>query len=148
MKRLLIAMALAYSGIAGASVYGPVFVNEVASVYDGDTFRAQINAWPAVIGANMPIRILGIDTPELRSRCADPEAKARERLRGLAARSFTLEKLSAADTITLHNIVRGSFFRLVAEVRIDGESLGDMLLEAKLAYPYGTGDWCSAEEPQ
>ncbi len=139
---LLLLGLLTLSPLASAEPYGPVFVSRVTDVYDGDTFRVDIDAWPGVIGRDMPVRLRGVDTPELRSRCATPEAKAREKALGLRARDFTAAQLAAAEVITLHDVYRGSFFRLVAEVRLDGESLGETLLTAGLAVPYGTGDWC------
>jgi micrococcal nuclease len=49
--------------------FGNATVLEVTSIYDGDTFRANIEDFPAVIGDSMSIRINGVDTPELRGKC-------------------------------------------------------------------------------
>ena len=38
--------------------------------------------------------------------------------------------LKDAEQITLKNIERGKYFRIAADVLVDGEDLGDMLLEA------------------
>lgn len=49
--------------------------SEVRTIYDGDTFRANIDGWPSVVAESMPIRTKGIDTPELRGKCqAEKEA--------------------------------------------------------------------------
>lgn len=40
---------------------GSVVVDEVTSIYDGDTFRVNINAWPDIIGYRVPVRLNGID---------------------------------------------------------------------------------------
>lgn len=45
--------------------YGNATVEEVTSIYDGDTFRCNIQVYPAIIGERMGIRIAGIDTPEM-----------------------------------------------------------------------------------
>jgi len=29
--------------------YGSIVVDEVTSIYDGDTFRVNINSWPAIV---------------------------------------------------------------------------------------------------
>jgi len=49
--------------------YGNTSVIKVTSIYDGDTFRANIEGYPAIVGEHMSIRINGIDTPELRGKC-------------------------------------------------------------------------------
>jgi micrococcal nuclease len=49
--------------------FGNATILEVTSIYDGDTFRANIEGFPAVIGESMSIRINAIDTPELRGKC-------------------------------------------------------------------------------
>ncbi|MGH8353032.1 MAG: thermonuclease family protein [Pseudomonas sp.] len=113
--------------------YGKVRVDEVTSIYDGDTFRVTISGWPAVVGQRVPVRLYGIDTPELRDR--------RPRVRDLArrAKQFSVERLRQARRIELREIRRDKYFRLLAEVWIDGESLGALLLKAGLAKPYDGG---------
>lgn len=49
--------------------YKSVNIDEVVYIYDGDTFRVNISSYPDVIGKNMPIRLSGIDTPEIRGKC-------------------------------------------------------------------------------
>lgn len=143
LRHTLLALALVTT--PALADYGPVFASRVTDVYDGDTFRVDIDAWPAVIGRDMPVRLRGVDTPERRSRCATEAQRVRERARAEAATTFTREALAEAEVITLHDIGRGSFFRLVAEVRLDGESLGERLAAAGHALPFGSGDWCAEE---
>ena len=38
--------------------------------------------------------------------------------------------------ITLHDIEREKYFRIVASVIVDGQNLSDLLLAKKLAVPY------------
>lgn len=114
-------------------------VTEVVSVYDGDTFKVNIPQWPDVIGYRIPIRIKGIDTPEMRGKCKHEVTLARE------AKQFTVTQLRQANLIELKEVSRGKFFRLIAEVFVDGESLGDLLLQHKLAVPYNSKakhNWC------
>ena len=87
--------------------FGNANVLEVTSIYDGDTFRANIKDFPAVIGESMSIRINGIDTPELRGKY-DKEKQL--------AKQFTVERLRAAESVVLKNIKRGKYFRLIAIV--------------------------------
>ncbi|GGX87484.1 hypothetical protein GCM10007160_13610 [Litchfieldella qijiaojingensis] len=143
---LVFHLTLLLSAPAMAQPYGPIFVNEITGVYDGDTFYVNIVEWPPIIGNNMPVRIQGINTPELRSRCDTDAAKEAERERARKAKAFVEEQLREADTIVLHNIERGSFFRLIADVKLDGRDLGDLLIAAGHAQPYEPGAggqaWC------
>ena len=120
--------------------YGAVTVSEVTSVYDGDTFRANIKEYPELIGYRIGIRINGIDTPEMRGKCQKEKTLAR------AAKQFSVTELRGAEKIELRNMKRGKYFRIVADVYVDDKSLGGMLIDHKLAVVYDGGrkakDWC------
>jgi micrococcal nuclease len=113
--------------------YGNVRVDEVSSIYDGDTIRVTIRAWPAVAGERIPVRLYGIDTPEMRDK--------RPRVYKLArsAKQFSVTQLRNAKRIELRQIRRDKYFRLLAEVWVDGRNLSDLLLKAGLAKPYFGG---------
>tara|TARA_Y100000590_G_scaffold399281_1_gene482336 strand:+ start:223 stop:615 length:393 start_codon:yes stop_codon:yes gene_type:complete len=121
------------------SSYGTVSVSRIIRVIDGDTFVVDIDQFPDLIGKNISIRVNGIDTPELRGKCDNEKSlavKAKERVETL---------LKTSDTIMLENLSRGSFFRIVADVMIDGVSLGELLLKENLAAIYQSNDnnkWC------
>ena len=122
-----------------APQYGTVTVSKVNSVYDGDTFRVDINSLPPIVGKNIPIRVNGVDTPEIRGKCQYEKNLA------LEARDFVRDKLSNAKEIKLTNLQRGKYFRVVANVLVDGVSLEQELLDNKLAYRYDGGkklSWC------
>ena len=119
--------------------YGTVLVSKVISVYDGDTFRVNIDSLPPIVGKNIPIRVNGVDTPEIRGKCLYEKNLA------LKARDFVRNKLANAKEIKLTNIQRGKYFRVVANVLVDGVSLEQELLDNKLAYEYSGGkklSWC------
>jgi len=120
--------------------YGAVTVSEVTSIYDGDTFRANIKEYPGLVGHRMGIRINGIDTPEMRGKCQKEKDLAKK------AKQFTVAQLRKADKIELHNMKRGKYFRIVADVFVDGNNLAQMLIENDLAVIYDGGhkakDWC------
>ena len=119
--------------------YGTVTVSKVISVYDGDTFRVNIDSLPPIVGKNIAIRVNGIDTPEIRGKCQYEKNLA------LDARDFVRNKLADAKEIKLTNLQRGKYFRVVANVLVDGVSLGQELLDNKLAYRYDGGkklSWC------
>ncbi len=117
-----------------------VVVDEVTSIYDGNTFRANINSYPDIIGKRMAIRINGIDTPEIKTKCIKEKKLARK------AKQFTVSKLRNAKIIELRNIKRGKYFRIVADVYIDGINLAKQLIKKDLAVEYHGGkkvkDWC------
>ena len=122
-----------------APQYGTVTVSKVISVYDGDTFRVNIDSLPPIVGKNIPIRVNGVDTPEIRGKCQYEKDLA------LEARDFVRAKLANAKEIKLTNLQRGKYFRVVANVLVDGVSLEQELLDNELAYEYSGGkklSWC------
>ena len=119
--------------------YGTVTVSKVISVYDGDTFRVDIASLPPIVGKNIAIRVSGVDTPEIRGKCQYEKNLA------LKARDFVRGKLANAKEIKLTNLQRGKYFRVVANVLVDGVSLEQELLDNELAYGYDGGkklSWC------
>ena len=138
LKILLITLLLSFN-LQAAPQYGTVTVSKVISVYDGDTFRVNIDSLPPIVGKNIPIRVNGVDTPEIRGKCQYEKDLA------LEARDFVRDKLANAKEIKLTNLQRGKYFRVVANVLVDGVSLEQELLDNKLAYEYSGGkklSWC------
>jgi micrococcal nuclease len=138
MRTLIFLLSL-LPALAAAKSYGSAVVDEVTSIYDGDTFRVTIRNWPAVVGERVPVRVLGIDAPELRGKCQQEKERAR------AAKQFTVAALRGAKRIELQQIERGKYFRLLARVSVDGRDLGEQLIERGLARPYDGGTrrgWC------
>ena len=122
-----------------APQYGTVTVSKLISVYDGDTFRVDIASLPPIVGKNIAIRVNGVDTPEIRGKCQYEKNLA------LKARDFVRGKLANAKEIKLTNLQRGKYFRVVANVLVDGVSLEQELLDNELAYEYSGGkklSWC------
>lgn len=115
---------------ASKQSYGSVVIDEVTSIYDGDTFRVNINSWPGIIGHRIPVRIKDIDTPELRGKCQAEKNLARK------AKQHTVRLIRNAKRIELYNIERGKYFRVIADVSVDGQDLGESLIRNKLAVKY------------
>ncbi|WP_295899607.1 thermonuclease family protein [uncultured Bdellovibrio sp.] len=114
---------------------------KVLKNYDGDTLTVNIPDVPALIGKNISVRVYGIDTPEVKTknRC--------EKEAGRIARNLVATTLKNAKTVELHNVQRDKYFRILADVMVDGRSLKDILLKNNLAYSYDGGtkqhlDWC------
>jgi endonuclease YncB( thermonuclease family) len=127
---------------ARKAIYGTATVKEIISIYDGDTFRVNLEGYPPIIGNNISIRINGIDTPEMKDKRPEVKALARK------AKQFVVKRLSEGQVIELRNMQRGKYFRIVADVFIDGVSLGDELIKAGLAKPYDGGrkpEWTTGD---
>jgi micrococcal nuclease len=124
-----------------SKTYGDVIVDKVVSVYDGDTFRVNIKSYPDIVGKRISIRLNGVDTPEIRGKCKEEKQLAKK------AKSVVKTRLKRAKKIELRNMQRGKYFRIVADVYVDGKSLANILLEKKLAVRYSGGtkikDWCA-----
>lgn len=121
------------------TTFGDVVVSRVVSVYDGDTYRVDIDHWPALVGQNAPIRVKQVDTPELRGKCPSEKALAKQ------AKIFTQALLRNSAQVELRNIERGKYFRILADVYIDNQSLASLLIANNLARPYQGGKrsgWC------
>ena len=103
---------------------------QIVEVYDGDTFKVDLPSQHPLFGDDISVRVLGIDTPELKGSSDEIKALAYK------AKNRTQELLSDAKTIELKNPQRDKYFRVLAEVWIDGESLGEKLKSEELAKEY------------
>ena len=124
MKRMLLVLfgILLLAGCATHpqtqdKLYPDVKVSRLLRVIDGDTFACDIDEHSAIAGKNISIRLRGINTPELRSK--DPE----ERLSAIFEKQRLSDLLTNARVIELRNIDRDKYFRIDADVYIDGEPL-------------------------
>ena len=131
-------LLLSISSLAGVS-YGTFTVSKVISVYDGDTFRVDIDELSPITCKNISIRVNGVDTPEIRGKCDSEKELAIE------ARDYVAELLDNADEILLVSTERGKYFRILAVVMIDGINLAELLIDNGFGYVY-EGDtkksWC------
>ncbi len=122
---------------------------EFVSNYDADTLtvnlpsikHADSDGSMEVFWKNISVRIIGVDAPEMKGDCPNETKKAK------AAQKVVQGWLKKAKHIELVNPTRDKYFRLLAEVQIDGQSVGDMLLEQGIAFPYDGGarpnHWCN-----
>lgn len=122
-----------------AYAYGP-YRGLTKDVIDGDTIKADIAIFPGLIHrAN--IRLSGIDAPEMRG---DTEC---EKQLAQASKQF-LEQLliPTAGQIIVKNVKQGKYAgRIVADVYVRNDLLGDKLINAGHAVEYHGGKrkaWC------
>ena len=113
---------------------------EVLRVIDGDTISVTIPNLPDVFGKKISVRLAGIDTPEIRGKCAYEKEMARK------AKDRTEGIIMKGDIISLGNVKRDKYFRLLADVLVDSENVSAALVKEGLAVTYSGGrkkDWCS-----
>ena len=105
----------------------------IIKVRDGDTFMIDIPNIPDVFGKNIAVRIRGIDTPELNDK--------REDIRKISiqARDELERLLLNAKKITLYNLGRDKYFRLLASVKADNIDVSEYLIKKGLAKKYNGG---------
>jgi micrococcal nuclease len=111
--------------------------------YDGDTITFNLPGLHPIIGEKISIRVNGIDTPEIKGACEKEKYDAKQ------AREMVAETLTDAEQIILKNMERGKYFRIAADVIVDGENLSDILIGAGMAVRYDGGKkthkWCRME---
>ncbi len=130
----------------GGKTYGNLEEVIYLGNYDGDTIRFDIPSVHPLIGRNVPVRVRGMDTPEIRGKCPAEKRLAKQ------AKNLVRRILEAAGRITLKKTGRGKYFRIVAYVEadgvdgVDGVDVGEVLLKEGLAVLYQGGrkvnEWC------
>lgn len=105
-------------------LFDDVFVNRVI---DGDTIVVTIPNVPAILGYKIPVRLAGIQCPELKNKDGSINQK------GVQARQFTESRIRTIGFVCLLNVKRGKYYRLVADVLIGDLCLNKELLKKGLA---------------
>ena len=105
----------------------------VASVYDGDTFKINLNCSLAVYCEKVPVRVLGVDCPEIKGKTKREKALAQK------AKAFTKEFLQSGP-VSLTDCSRDKYFRLLCAVtNAQGQNLAEELIKRDLGYRYYGG---------
>ena len=105
-------------------------VKRVTRVYDGDTITVDLSCRTKIFCKNIGIRIRGIDTPEIRDKRPHIKKKAYK------ARDYVRNRIKSAKHMELRNLSRGKYFRVIAEVWLDGYNLGEEMIDKGLAKAY------------
>jgi micrococcal nuclease len=107
--------------------------------YDGDTCYVLAPSLPESL-QKMSIRILGIDTPEIRGECEQEKELA------LEGREVANNLFRNAEKIEFRGYKWDKYGgRILTEVYIDGQNYAELLMMAGLARPYDGGTktpWC------
>jgi endonuclease YncB( thermonuclease family) len=126
------------NAMAAETFAGPVTAAVVSAV-DGDTLDVNVRIWLGIDIATR-VRVRGIDTPELHSRCAAEKAMAEAARVKLAA--------LAGSAVRLSNVANDKYGgRVDADVATaSGTDIAPAMIATGLAHPYdGKGaraDWC------
>ncbi|WP_020003351.1 thermonuclease family protein [Brachyspira innocens] len=136
-KLLLIYMVLSISLFAFETTENNINNNilyniEVIRIYDGDTFFVNIPDVHWLIGSNISVRIRGIATPEIRGGTEETKELARKSKEALI-------KLFEGRKITLYNLNRDKYFRILADVKADNIDVKDYMIKNNYAKPYNGG---------
>jgi len=138
---LLTVLGLALATTAAlADATGPQRVPAlVIGAYDGDTIDVSAELWPSLTWGG-GVRVLGVDTPEIRGDCT------RERDKALEARDF-VRGLLVGELVLLADVKHDKYGGRVDAVVLleDGRDLADILVAEGLGRRYdgGTrGSWC------
>lgn len=107
-----------------------LFIVAVLSVHDGDTLTVNLPCDVQAVCDKVPVRISGIDTPEIND--ARPEMK----LLAQKAKSRLIDLTSSAHKVEMRIEGRDKYFRLDAHIYSDGESVAKTLVAEGLARPY------------
>ncbi len=98
--------------------------------HDGDTFVFDLGENIPELFRTMPVRLYGIDTPEVgtKNKC--------EKAKGLIVRDFAYNELKNAKQINLINCAKDKYFRILCRINYDGKDLTNELLNRGYGYPY------------
>jgi micrococcal nuclease len=145
MKRIVVVFILFYTAQAF-----PINCEHDASTfrcvkyirnYDADTITFNIPNVHPLIGEKISVRVRHVDTPEIKGKLPCEKEAAR------TAKKLIENLLKNAKRIDLENAGKDKYFRILADVIVDGKPIKDLLLKNNLAYAYEGKtklkiDWC------
>ena len=83
---------------------------DVVKIIDGDTIDVNIHLGFNVILYKQRIRLMGIDTPESRTRNLE------EKKRGLISKQYVVDKCPVGSRIVIESLDRGKFGRILGNI--------------------------------
>jgi endonuclease YncB( thermonuclease family) len=130
---LTILAALSMPGFARDEIAGPVSA-EILRVIDGDTLLVAARPWPQQT-VEVYVRIRGIDTPEMHSKCGAVRRAA------LDARQMLENLTDGSPQVQLTRISGDKYFgRILADVTLsDGRNPAQYMLGEGIAVAYDGG---------
>ena len=124
--------------MAGDRFYVGEYQFTPTAVYDGDTVKGRAEIWPG-LSTLVSVRLAGIDTPELRGKCAREKAAAKRA-------KVALQLALSLGMVTLRNVRLGKYAgRVVATVLVDGVNVAPEMIRQGYGRVYNGGrrqGWC------
>ncbi|WP_046869288.1 thermonuclease family protein [Microvirga massiliensis] len=109
----------------------------IVSVYDGDTVRADIDCGFGIWKRNEPLRLYGIDTPEIRGAEREQGLLARDALaRRILQREVELRTIKPSTKTLPAQEVRDKYGRYLAVIWDAQGNVNEWLVEQGFAAPY------------
>jgi micrococcal nuclease len=99
---------------------------KITAVYDGDTVTADIDLGFEVWLRGQRLRLLNIDTPEVRGK---------EKKEGIVSRDALRDRILGKEVIVMSDR-RGKYGRWLVEIFLDEENINSWLLNEGYAIPY------------
>jgi endonuclease YncB( thermonuclease family) len=103
---------------------------KVVEVYDGDTIFIDLPGQHPLFGKRMGVRIIGIDTPEIRTKNSCEKQKAQK------AKKILEQVITNASRVDVVDVQKDKFFRILGTVLADGKPVKDVLIKESLGFPY------------
>lgn len=141
-KAFLMAALLLVSTASNAQNFGTYQIPkaDITEVYDGDTMYITEKSCPPVFCTHIGVRLNGIDTPEMHGACQLEKDKA------LKAKQYLANAIKQGSVVELRNTTREKYGRLLGDLYIDGQPIGDQMVANGLAVSYHgekkVTDWC------
>ena len=106
-------------------------VKSIKKIIDGDTFDCILDLGFDVL-LEARVRMMGIDTPESRTRDLE------EKKFGLLAKEYLIMKLEAEDLIVTTEVdnEKGKFGRILGWVWADGVNINQQMIDENMAVAY------------
>lgn len=132
-------LSIAFIGCIVSAEYISVPKTSLISVHDGDTFKIDLPCEISTVCKAIPVRVNGIDTPEISSK------NLHEKELAVKAKAFTISFMHDSTSNLEMDCKRDKYFRINCSVKTNAGDLGSELIAAKLAKPYDGGtkntDW-------
>ena len=106
---------------------------KITKVVDGDTVDVDIDLGFGMTYKKQRVRLMGIDTPESRTR------DLVEKLFGKASKKH-LKDLLCDGQVSLVSHDKGKFGRILGELYVNGESINQKMIDDHHAVDYGGGN--------
>jgi len=116
--------------------------NSIKYIYDGDTITIKCLKEFKCENDSLKIRIMGVDTPEIKAECRSEIILARK------AKQYTVNFVRMTSDIVLtydKSNKYDRYGRLLAYISVDGQDLSESLINNNLGRRYNGGkrlSWC------